>query len=525
MRKTALCLAAIGLLAAACSKATSDSTGTDVGEAVERNAKIVDTISPTATIEGQFDPRVRAYGYVVPVKAGAKITAKLEARAGTDARRDDANAPLDTLIQVNAGYESKSKRGAKIASSDDDGDKVEAPPVTFTAERDANYLVTFMSNEDTGTGSYKLSLSCEGTDFQCQRANFDKPCTPGQLFVQGAQIEGNVTWDKCEVVLLESATVTQGSTLTIQPGVQIKGNFIDQQNPASGFGTVSLNVEGRLQGAGTAQNPIVFTSFKQDRGWGGLVIKSTGNTLKNVVIEKANIGVDIPSGGNIEVTDSLIQGVTMQNQRSTAGIRAQQNVDATFTRALVKGFQRGLHLANAQKMTIVDSVIRENNIGIQVDGQNPITSCYNYSPPTVWHDPIIDHSDIVQNERQGVLINGSDVLVQISKSNIVKNGAHALLIQGSSLNPASFFRENNVYDNQGGSQEVRTLHNSGTLDISQNYWKEISDPELSANWRVECGGQIKFTGFAPTLIADAGPRNQDSLAPGVKEGCYKHAAQ
>ena len=525
MRTTALCLTALGLLAAACSTTSSEQTGTDVGESVERNAKIVDTISPTATIEGQFDPRIRAYGYVVPVKAGAKITAKLEARAGSDARRDDANAPLDTLLQVNAPYESKSKRGAKVAASDDDGENVEAPPVTFTAERDANYLVTFMSNEDTGTGNYKLSLSCEGTDFQCQRANFDRACSPGQLFVQGAKIEGDVTWDKCEVVLLESATVTAGSTLTIQPGVQIKGNYIDQQNPASGFGTVSLNVEGRLQGAGTAQNPIVFTSFKQDRGWGGIVVKSAGNTLKNVVIEKANIGVDIPNGGNIVVTDSLIQGVTMQNQRSTAGIRAQQDVDATFTRALVKGFQRGLHLANAQKMTIEDSVIRENQIGVQVDGQNAVSGCSNVSPPQRWHDPIITHSDIVQNEAQGVFINGSDVLVQISKSNLVKNGQQGLLIYGAALNPQSFFRENNVYDNANGAQEVMSVHRSGTLDISQNYWKEISDPELSANWQIACGGTITFTGFAPTVIADAGPRNQDSLAPGVKEGCFKHAAQ
>lgn len=524
MRKTALCLAAIGVLAAACSTSTSDETGTDVGEAIERNAKIVDTISPNATIEGRFDPRIRAYGYVVPVKAGAKVTAKLEAQAGSDARRDDMSAPLDTMMQVNAPYESKTKRGAKVAMSDDDGENVEAPPITFTADRDANYLVTFISNEDTGTGNYKLSLSCEGTDFQCQRAQFDRPCTPGQLFVQGSKIEGDVTWDKCEVVLLESATVAQGSTLTIQPGVQVKGNFLDPNNRTQ-FGSVTLTVEGLIQGQGTKDAPISFTSFKQDKGWGGLVIKSAGNSLKNVVIERANVGVDVQSGGNIVVTDSLIEGVTIENQRSEAGIRAAQDVEATFTRALVKGFQRGLHLANAQKMTIEDSVIRENQTGIQVDGVSPTRSCGN--PPAVqrWHDPVISHSDIVENETIGVLINGADVLVQISKSNLVGNKQGALQIWGAGLNPSSFFRENNVYDNANGAQEVLTYHRQGTLDISQNYWKEISDPELSANWNRACQGEVTFTGFSPTLIADAGPREQESLPPGVKEGCHKHAAQ
>ena len=76
-----------------------------------------------------------------------------------------------------------------------------------------------------------------------------------------------------------------------------------------------------------------------------------------------------------------------------------------------------------------------------------------------------------------------------------------------------------------GSQEVITYHRQGVIDNSQNYWKEISDPELSANWNLACRGQITFTGFAPTVIRDAGPRNQDALVPGVKEACHKHPAQ
>jgi len=518
--------AALALITAACSS-DEDGIGTNVGESIERNAKIVDTIGPNSTVEGTFDPRVRAYGYVVPIKTGAKITVTLEAKAGSDARRDDATAALDTQLQVNAPYTSRESRGARVTGSDDGpGGEAPAPPVSFTADRDQNYLVTFLSNEDTGKGSYKLTVACEGTDFQCQRANFDKPCTPGQLYVQGAKIEGDTTWDKCEIVVLESATVVEGATLTIQPGVTVKGNYIDAQTPTSGFGTVSITVEGLLQAAGTQQAPVAFTSFKQDRGWGGLVIKSKGNSMKNVVIENARIGIDIPNGGNIVVTDSLIQGATMQDERSQAGIRAQEDVEATFTRALVKGFSRGLHLANAQKMVVEDSVIRENGVGVQVDGANVQTSCGTVQAPPRWHDPIITHSDIVENENHGVHIRGSDVLVQISKSNLVNNKRQALLIHGSALAPESFFRENNVYGNNGDAgQEVSTVHREGTIDISQNYWKEISDPELSANWNRPCNGAITFTGFAPALIRDAGPRNQDTLAPGVKDGCFKHAAE
>ena len=326
MRTNRLALLAVPAIAAALTVACSTeevATGTDIGEAIERNAKIVDTIGPNAIVEGQFDPRVRAYGYVVPLKAGAKISVSLEATGGSDARRDDLDAPLDTQLAVNAPYASKTARGARIVASEDGPNgEVPAPPVSFQADRDQNYLVTFMSNEDTGEGSYKLTLTCEGTDFQCQRANFDKPCTPGQLFVQGAKIEGNAKWDQCEVVILESATVTEGSTLTIQPGVTVKGNYIDPQNPGSGFGTVSLTVEGLLQAAGTKEAPVAFTSFKEDRGWGGIVIKSKGNSMKNVVRRRASAST---SPAAARVVTLAIEGVTMQGQRR-AGIRAQEDI-------------------------------------------------------------------------------------------------------------------------------------------------------------------------------------------------------
>lgn len=357
-----------------------------------------------------------------------------------------------------------------------------------------------------------------------------KPCTPGQVFVQGASIKGKTTWDKCEVVLLESATVPKGSTLTIRPGVTVKGNFIvDPTNQGSGFGVVTLNIEGVLKVAGTKEKPVTFTSLKEDRGWGGIVIKSKGNSMKNVVIENAYIGVDILNGGGIHVTDAVIESRELGNDGSWAGIHAQQDVEATFERTLVKGFYDGLYLENAEKFVMEDSVIRNNYVGVQIDGANQDTSCKAAPapPPSRWLDPVITHTDIVENSRQGVVISGSDVFIQISKSNLVNNGEEALVIEGAALAPKSFFRENNVYNNnvdQKGA-EVRTVHHDGTIDISQNYWKEISDPELSANWARQCNGQITFTGFSPTLIRDAGPRAQASLPAAVKNGCFKHAAK
>jgi hypothetical protein len=511
------------LLVGACTAPDpGENTSSSDQDLSEKNAKIVDSISPTATVTGTFDPRVRVYGYVVAAKAGAKITARLDASAGADARRQDPNDPLDTQITINGPYTSRTKTGRRIVQTDDTDDgNVAAPPASFTAERDGNYLVSFTAFEDTGAGNYKLGLTCEGTDFQCQRANFDRKCTAGQLFVQGAKIEGNVTWDQCDVTLLESATVTAGSTLTIKPGVMVKGNFLG----TGGFGTVALNVEGLLQAAGTKDNPVAFTSLKADRGWGGIVIKSPANSLSNVVIEKANVGVQVVTGGSVDVKDAVIQGVTLQGQQPSAGIMTGTDVEASFTRALVKGFGTGLLLQSSQRMTVQDSVIRENGTGVRVEGANPLTQCWAPAPPARWRDPIITNSDIVENAQYGVLVYGSDVLVQISKSNIVGNKYGGVEIQGGTINAQSYFRQNNVFDNgaQNNNWDVRTYHSAGTLDISGNYWKDISDPELSANWQRVCGqGAITFTGFSPVLIADAGPR-KETLIPPVKDGCWAAA--
>lgn len=524
---TSLALVACGAQPAA------DQAGAAEDDSITSSAKIVDEIAPTATITGKFDPKVRVYGYVIPVKAGAKITASLTASAGAGAKREDDAAPLDTVLAVSAPYESVKKRGKTVAESDD-GDDVAAPPVVFQADRDQSFFLSLSSWEDTGTGSYELSLSCEGTDFQCQRANFDKPCEAGSgpLYVQGASIEGNVEWNRCDVVLLEQSTVMPGATLTVKPGVTVKGNYVAfPQNQNDRFGFVGLSVEGLLQVAGTPENPVAFTSLKADRGWGGLSFKSTGNSMQNVVVERARVAVDIQTGGSVDVSDSYLEGVTIDGQQSTAGIRAGGEVSAKFERAVVKGFQNGLHLDQARHFEITDAVIKQNATGVRVDGAGgAVTSCG--SPPTIttWRDPIITHSDIVDNTQFGILIAGNDALVQVSLSNLIGNGNSGLEVQGLSIAPESFFKQNNMFGNgvttAGDEIDLRTYHRRGTLNVEANYWKDISDPELSGNWARPCGNNspLSFTGFAPEPVPGAGPR-AEVLTPRVKDECVDVAAR
>jgi hypothetical protein len=274
--------------------------------------------------------------------------------------------------------------------------------VKFESQTDARYLVAFSSWEDTGKGHYRLSVSCEGTDLQCRRPDWKKPCVDGTIYLQGGRVETSQTWEQCEVVLLEPTTIAKEATLTIRPGVTVKGNFLGGDS----FGNVTLIAEGTLQASGT-------------------------------VVE--------------------------------------------------------------------DSVIRENQTGVLISGAGATNQCYSVSSPTVWRDPRFVHTDIVANAGLGILIQGSDVLVQVESCNIVKNAGGGIQVLGSALNPESYLRRNNIHGNTG--LQVYSLHRSGTLDISGNY---------CASWQMACDGTVTFRGFSPTAIADAGPR-PERLCDSVKQ--------
>jgi hypothetical protein len=495
--------------------------GADDGKAdAAKSTKLVDNIALDSSVQGNFDPRVRVYGYLLEAKRGAKLTAALQASAGADARGPAAGAALDTFLAVYGPYKSAAEPGAKLQESDDVGGNTAAGPIELSVEQDGKYLLAFTSFEDTGTGKYDLSLSCEGTDLQCRRPSWDAPCKAGTVYIQGAMIDADTTWDACETVLLENATVAQGKTLTIKPGVNVKGNFIGQPP----YGSVQLTVNGTLQAAGTKDHPIAFTAYKDTFGWGGLALVGPSHSVAHAYIEKANVAVTLGTGTTGSLTDVVLEGGLVQNVMPRAGVSGGANARVTFDRALVKGFQIGLHLANSEFIHIEDSVVRANNIGVQVDGENPSQSCGTNPPaPARWRDPVFLHSDIVDNKQGGVLINGSDVLIQISASNIVKNGGYGVFIAGRNLNPMSFLRNNNIHGNaQPGQPQVLSFHWAGTggvLDISGNFWNAVSDPELSQSWRLGCNGQRTSTGFSPTPVV-AGPRVEKLTEP-VKQQTWQ----
>lgn len=503
-RRALLTPLALGLLAAAAPACTTE-VGSESADAQEHHTKILENVPPEASVEGRFAEKVRVYGYVVEAKAGAKITASLTATAGTGA--PTPGAALDTVLKVTGPFESLEAPGPVLVETEDGADgSMAAPPASFEAKQDGQYLVSFSTWDYPGAGTFALDLSCDGTDFQCRRPQMDRPCKGegGPLFIQGSVLEGDHEWDRCDVIVLEALTVPEGSSLTIRPGVVVKANHLG----TDGFGTVGITVQGRLQAGGTADNPVAFTAFKEGFGWRGLTISSQGNALIHTVVEKADVGLHLTANATVNIEDALFEGVTVQNRMPLAGVRAEAETSGIILRSVMKGWTNGMLIGDAQELRIEDSVIRANQIGVRVGGAGAVPQqCAAVNPAPRYRDPIFLRTDIYENTSHGIALDGT-VLLQVTESNIVRNGGHGLLIGRSVLHAESFLRSNNIHDNGGGTtagHEIRTFHQGGVLDVSGNYWVDISDPELSNNWAACTADAVRFTGFSPTPLR-AGPR-------------------
>lgn len=119
----------------------------------------------------------------------------------------------------------------------------------------------------------------------------DKP-----VVVVRGRLAGSHTWDSRYYYVLRGAVfVTEGATLTIEPGTTVIGEMATQ-------GTLIVARGGRIIADGTAEAPIVFTSDQPigERGrgdWGGLIINGRApiNIPGNVGLGEGDTG---PYGGD-----------------------------------------------------------------------------------------------------------------------------------------------------------------------------------------------------------------------------------
>jgi len=121
-------------------------------------------------------------------------------------------------------------------------------------------VVTFTAGNATGAGSVVLTVS--DNDGQNTSATAVINVVEEQIiFTVSSNITQNTTWETGKVYILESRiAVVSGVTLTIQPGVVVKG----QAGTGANATALLIARGGKIMAEGTADAPIIFTSVADE---------------------------------------------------------------------------------------------------------------------------------------------------------------------------------------------------------------------------------------------------------------------
>ncbi len=168
--------------------------------------------------------------------------------------------------------------------------------ITVTAPGFAPYIATITLNAGENVHDVILSPLVVRDS---SRSNSRPPGLAAPLFdAVGGVITQSTTWTSANspYTLTADLIVTRGVTLTIEPGVVVKG--------ASG---AELLVWGHLEAVGTAAQPITFTS-ETDTGanqWGGLLFDGGTGNLEHVTVRYAGQSNSLNKHANITIKNVI----------------------------------------------------------------------------------------------------------------------------------------------------------------------------------------------------------------------------
>lgn len=179
------------------------------------------------------------------------------------------------------------------------------------------------------------------TDFTPNKTDYRKP---NQI------ISGDITKDtkllkRNTYILMGDVFVTDSTTLSIEPGTVIIGDFKTKA-------TLTITNGSKIMAVGESTDPIVFTSsqsLKKPGDWGGIFILGDAPTTKEGVSERLNYGLSSSNSKNIAYGGD--------NPESNSGVMEYVRIEYAGKRTKEYGYFNGLTLAGVGSETILNNIM------------------------------------------------------------------------------------------------------------------------------------------------------------------------
>ncbi|MFD1061829.1 hypothetical protein ACFQ1Q_01125 [Winogradskyella litorisediminis] len=196
------------------------------------------------------------------------------------------------------------------------------------------------SQQEKGIIGYNNWLQ-SWTDFSPGKQKYDEPTQ----ILTGAITE-DLTLNKSDIyLLLGDVFVTDSTTLTIEPGTLILGDFKSK-------GSLTISKNSKIVAIGEPTDPIVFTSnrpLRKPGDWGGIFILGDAPTNKIANEGTLDYGLSPDDLSNLKYggDDSL----------SDSGILRHVRIEYAGKRTKKHGYLSGLTLAAVGEQTVLDNVM------------------------------------------------------------------------------------------------------------------------------------------------------------------------
>jgi len=275
----------------------------------------------------------------------------------------------------------------------------------------------------------------------------------GNIIEHNEEISGTWTLDNSPYTVEGKAIIPEGSTLTIEAGVEVvfkTGNVYIGNSDYFDIGLLYVN--GKLEVLGTSENPVIFTRNGNYGNWGVIYFHSTADTtsvIKYANIEYANVfqrsDYSYAMWGAISFYNS---GATIKNteiSNSFYGFDCSENVVSKLINNTISNNYAGMICYQSDDVRINNNLIY-NNLTVGIDCQysspnitnNTISSSFNTRGRDNWNE-----YKIISEESTGKQLpaNNRNLVYGISCTNgsdaIIKNNllwGNGLLEDGATFN-------------------------------------------------------------------------------------------